>query len=129
MKVKPIFINLKRKIMNTRETLVLHALKSKQLFTGAGNDKLIDTLLAQNPDQADRLTKNVCARIPHDLAKEMEELGSLIDLNKREMITLAIVDFLQKVRDTMDEFDAWPRSEQDEGTWQISGVEPVQGEG
>lgn len=113
--------------MNTRETLVLHALKRKQLFTGAGNDKLIDMLLAQNPEQADNLTKNVCARIPHELAKEMEELGGLIDLNKREMVTLAIVDFLEKVRNTMDEFDAWPREQQDEGTWQFDAIEPVEG--
>ena len=108
--------------MNTRETLVLHALKRKQVFTGAANEKFIDTLLAQNPEQADNLTKNVCARIPHDLAKEMEELGGLIDLNKREMITLAIVDFLDKVRATMDEFDAWPRPEQDEGTWVFEAI-------
>lgn len=108
--------------MNTRETLVLQALKRKQVFTGASNDRLLDMVLAQNPEQADNLTKNVCARIPHDLAKEMEELGGVIDLNKREMITLAIVDFLEKVRATMDEFDAWPRSEQDEGTWVFEAI-------
>ena len=50
--------------MNTRETLVLQALKRKQVFTGASNDRLLDMVLAQHPEQADNLTKNVCARIP-----------------------------------------------------------------
>ena len=52
--------------------------------------------------------KNVCARIPLQLAQEMETLGSMLDLNKREIITMALIDFLDKARDTLTEFKAWP---------------------
>ena len=42
----------------------------------------------------------------------MEEIGSLLDLNKREMITLALNDFLAKAVATIEEFDAWPKDEE-----------------
>ena len=58
------------------------------------------------------MTKNVCARIPLVLAEEMEQLGSLLDLNKREIITLAIHDFLAQAKATLDEFYAWPQGEE-----------------
>ena len=96
--------------MNTRETLILKTLQSKALQAGADNG-LIDVLLSQNPEQADQLTKNVCARIPIELARDMEGLGALLDLNKREIITLAIRDFLEKAEQTLTEFDAWPKED------------------
>ena len=96
--------------MNTRETLILKTLQSKALQAGADNG-FIDVLLSQNPEQADQITKNVCARIPIELARDMEGLGALLDLNKREIITLAIRDFLDKANDTLTEFDAWPKED------------------
>lgn len=95
--------------MNTRETLILKTLQAKALQSGP--DSFIDTLLSQNPEQADQITKNVCARIPIELARDMEGLGALLDLNKREIITLAIRDFLEKADQTLTEFDAWPNKE------------------
>ena len=112
--------------MNTRETLILKALDFKNVHTGASIDGLVDQLLAQNPDQADAITKNVCARIPLTLAEEMEELGGLIGLNKREIITMAIVDFLEKAKGVMDEFNAWP-GDHDGGPYHLTAVEPIEG--
>ena len=99
--------------MNTRETLILKALQFKELHTSGSSmgGALVDHLLEQNPEKADELTKNVCARIPLVLANEMEQLGGLLSLNKREIITLAIHDFLDKARDVLEEFDAMPESE------------------
>ena len=94
--------------MNTRETLVFKTLAWKQALNGSGNGDLVDHLLEQNPEQADALTKNVCARVPLELARDMETLGGMLDLNKREIITMALHDFLDKARDTLTEFDAWP---------------------
>lgn len=96
--------------MNTRETLILKTLEFKAVNTGTNTGDFLDSLLAQNPEKADELTKNVCARIPLQLAKDMESIGSLLDLNKREIITLAINDFLDQARATLNEFDAWPKS-------------------
>ena len=94
--------------MNTREILVFKTLAWKQTLNGSGNGDLVDHLLEQNPEQADTLTKNVCARIPLELARDMETLGGMLDLNKREIITMALRDFLDKARDTITEFKAWP---------------------
>ena len=38
----------------------------------------------------------------------MEGFGSLLDLNKREIITMALRDFLDKAKSLVDEYDAWP---------------------
>ena len=94
--------------MNTRETLVFKTLAWKQTLTGSGHADLVDHLLDQDQEKADELTKNVCARIPLQLAKDMETLGGMLDLNKREIITMALYDFLDKARDTITEFKAWP---------------------
>ena len=93
--------------MNTRETLVFKTLAWKQTLTGSGAD-LVDHFLDQDQEKADELTKNVCARVPLQLAKDMETLGGMLDLNKREIITMALNDFLDKARDTLTEFKAWP---------------------
>ena len=97
--------------MNTRETLILHTLKFKQLHDGSGHSDIVDHLLTENLELADELTKNVCARIPLVLANEMEQLGGFLSLNKREIITLAIHDFLDKAREVLIEFDAMPAGE------------------
>lgn len=97
--------------MNSREILILKALQFKQLHVYGNNlgGDIIDTVLDQNPDKADELTKNVCARVPLQLAQEMEQVGQMLDLNKREIITMALNDFMDKARAVMDEFDALPQ--------------------
>lgn len=98
--------------MNTREILVFKTLAWKQTLTTGGlgslNADLVDRALDENPEQADALTKNVCARVPLQLAQDMEAVGGMLDLNKREIITMALNDFLDKARDTLTEFKAWP---------------------
>ena len=93
--------------MNTRETLVFKTLAWKQTLTGSGAD-LVDHLLDQDQEKADELTKNVCARVPLQLAQDMEAVGGMLDLNKREIITMALHDFLDKAKSVIDEFDALP---------------------
>ena len=93
--------------MNTRETLVFKTLAWKQTLTGSGAD-LVDHLLDQDQEKADELTKNVCARVPLQLAQDMEAVGGMLDLNKREIITMALIDFLEKANGVLDEFKAWP---------------------
>ena len=41
----------------------------------------------------------------------MESVGGMLSLNKRELITLAIRDLLDKAKSVIDEFDALPESE------------------
>ena len=81
------------------------------MHDGSGNQDLLDHLLVEHPERADELTKNVCARIPLSLAEEMESIGEILSLNKRELITLAIRDLLDKAKLVIDEFDALSESE------------------
>lgn len=97
--------------MNTRETLILKVLECKQLHTGGGNSQFVDALFEQNPEAVEAITKNVCARLPIGLVEDLEGLTALLDLNKREIITLAVRDFLDKAHATLDEFDAWPKGD------------------
>ena len=84
-------------IMNTRETLILKALQFKELHTSGSSmgGALVDHLLEQNPEKADELTKNVCARIPPAGARHGNH-RRMLELNKREIITMALHDFLTK---------------------------------
>jgi hypothetical protein len=97
-------------IMITRETLILKSLQFKELHSCGScmGGALVDHLLEQNPEKADELTKNVCARIPLQLAQDMETIGGMLELNKREIITMALHDFLDKANSVIDEFDALP---------------------
>jgi hypothetical protein len=96
--------------MNTRETLILKALKFKAFHTNSNGGDLVDRLLEQDPEKADAITKNVCARIPTSLADRMEQMGGILEMNKREIITMAVIDFLNQAEATISEFDAWPSS-------------------
>lgn len=95
--------------MKTSEMLILKTLQMKALNEGSDKGDFVDALLAQNPDAADEMTKNVCARIPLQLAQEMEAIGGLLNLNKREIITMALHDFLDAAKATMDQYDAFPK--------------------
>jgi len=110
MKMQPAIINPTICIMNSRETLILNVLKFKQLHQGSGNQDLVDQLLEQNPDHADEITRNVCARIPLSLFDDLNNFCSLLGMNKREIITMALNDFFDKARAVMDEFDAHPEA-------------------
>jgi hypothetical protein len=113
MTMRANIITTEYQIMNTRETLILKTLTWKQGLSGSVSGGFVDRLLDENPEKADEITKNVCARIPLELAKEMESVGDMLDLNKREIITMALNDFLQKAKDTLTEFKAWPSDEED----------------
>ena len=63
-------INYRKKIMNSRETLILHTLKFKQLHTSGSNfsGDIVDKLLEADSKAADEITKT-SVRIP------LERLG------------------------------------------------------
>lgn len=96
--------------MNSRDSLIFAALKFKRLHQGTGNQHLVDQLLDAAPDKADEITRNVCARIPLPMFEELENMSSLLDMSKREIITLALSDFFNQAKATFDEFDAYPEA-------------------
>lgn len=97
--------------MNSTEKILLGVLKFKALHQGSANGDLVDQILEQHPEQADQITRNVCARIPLELSQRLEAYTDLVGLNKREIINLALIDFLDKCEAVMNEYDAWPSAE------------------
>ena len=97
--------------MNMRETLIFKTLAFKQLEEGSGHADMVDELMKQNVDMVETLTRNICAQIPKELYKKVEFYSSVLSLNKREIITLALNNFLDQARATLKEFDANPVGE------------------
>ena len=81
--------------MTPSEKIRLQALKLKATNDGS-HPSMVDSLL-ENPANAEALKKdfrNVCALIPSQLFASLENLCGMLDLSKREVITMAISSFL-----------------------------------
>jgi hypothetical protein len=107
IEIRPNLINKLELSMNLRETLILKTLQFKSVYTGAGNDALVDMVIDQNPDEASKIMRNVCAMVPIGLSDRMQEMGGLLGMNKREIITAGVIEFLRQAQETLDEFDAF----------------------
>lgn len=82
--------------MKTVDKLTLHALRLKELnsrgFTGAD---LTEIALDQNEGLKEKL-KNLCAYISPALFDQVTEISELLGLTKREIVEMAVIDFLAK---------------------------------
>lgn len=96
--------------MTPSDTIRLQALKLKELNTRnmnvAMSESLLATALAQNPEQKDM--RNICAMISTPLFADVEELSKLLDLSKRVIVEMALVDFVTKARAIVLEIDPMP---------------------
>ena len=90
----------------TRETLIFNVLKFKRAHQHTGNQDIVDHLLDENPEKADEITRNVCARISLPMSQDLDGYCAMLGMTKREIIQLALSDFFDKARAIMDEFDA-----------------------
>lgn len=102
--------------MTPSDTLLLQALKLKELnsrnTTVEMSEKIIESAIAQNPDQKD--LRNICAMISVPMFNDVEELCNLLDLSKRVFVEMALSDFITKARGIVLEVD--PMGER-EGAW------------
>ena len=83
--------------MKPSEIIQLQALKLKSSIDGH-HPTLIDSVI-ENPANQEELKKefrNVCALIPSIQFERLESLCSLLDLSKREVITMALNEFFVK---------------------------------
>lgn len=92
--------------MDTREKLLLQALKLKELNTQGhtGGGDLIGQFLEQ--DDVKAKMKNLCAYVSPALFDEVTQIGELLDLSKRQIVEMAVIDFLAKARDVVKETNA-----------------------
>ena len=96
--------------MRTEEILLLKALKVKELYTKghSGDFDPVELLSVAEPELAKKMTRNICAFISHELFNEIEELGQLLSITKRQIIEMALIDFRQKANKIIGEVDPFP---------------------
>lgn len=101
--------------MNTDQTLLLQALKAKQLqtqgFTGPGD--LLGQLI-EGQEQVKAKMHNICAFITPDLFRDIENVAGILDLSKRQIVEMALVDFVAKANAVIGQVDVF-ESSSDEG--------------
>jgi hypothetical protein len=99
-------------IMTPSQTIQLQALKLKTTIEG-NNPSMIDAIL-ENPANQEGLKKdfrNVCALISSLQFEELEKLCNLLDLSKREVISMALSDFIPKANAIVSEVDPFENVE------------------
>lgn len=95
--------------MRTDDTLRLQALKLKELNTrGYSGPNLVDSLIESNPDQAKQKLRNICAFISPEMFTNVEGVCNLLSLSKREVVEMALSDFLEKADNIIEEVGSFP---------------------
>lgn len=87
--------------MNTIDTLTLKALQLKDTFTGSSGSFVLDHLLETN-EEAKASMRNICAFIHPDLFERVEGVGKTLGMSKRQMVEMALIDFMEKVDEVMN---------------------------
>lgn len=95
-------------IMRSNETLLLQALKLKQLGQKgySGDFDLIEHITQANPESAKEKMRNICAFISNELFDDVTSVCTTLSLSKRELIEMALVDVLEKAHKVIDETGA-----------------------
>ena len=92
--------------MRTDETLLLQVLKFKQLNTrghSLGHD-LVGRMIEDQPEVKEKM-RNICAFITPELFEKIEGLGNILELSKREIVEMALLDFVDKANKVVEEVD------------------------
>ncbi len=90
--------------MTPSEIIKLQALKLKATIDGH-HPQIIDSVL-NNPENKEEVKKdfrNVCALITQVQFEALESLCSLLDLSKREVISMALGEFIEMANDIVSE--------------------------
>jgi hypothetical protein len=87
--------------MKSSEIVTLQLLKFKELHQNS-NASLVDAVLSQNPEVKESL-RNICALISPELFNQVEEAASMLDISKRLIVEMALIDFMEKVKGLVEE--------------------------
>ena len=90
--------------MNSSDTIRLHALQFKKQLSGSGTSGvLLDSILEQDPEVAAKAMRNICALISPELFDKIEEYCNALEFSKREVVEMALIDFMEKAKKIMEE--------------------------
>jgi hypothetical protein len=92
--------------MTPSQTIQLQALKLKVTIDGA-HSSVIDSILEdpKNKEELKKQFRNVCALIHVQQFEQLEQLCSLLDLSKREVISMALSDFIPKANAIVEQIN------------------------
>jgi len=99
--------------MNTHETLLLQVLKFKQLNTrghSLGHDA-VGRMIESEPEVKEKM-RNICAFIAPELFEKIENLSGFLELSKREIVEMALLDFVEKANKIVEEVNPFPSDEE-----------------
>ena len=99
--------------MNPSQTIQLQALKLKATIEGS-HSTLVDAVL-ENPANQEGLKKefrNVCALLHFQQFEQLENLCNLLDMSKREVISMALNDFIPKANAIVSDVNPFEHAEQ-----------------
>lgn len=94
---------------HAEEIILLRVLAFKH---GTNDDSsLVDNVVDQDPR-----FKNVCAKLHQPLADKLDTVCGLLSMSKREFITLALTELIDKYENTASQYDMFePHELQQEG--------------
>ena len=98
--------------MRTDETVLLQVLKFKQLNTrghSLGHD-LLGRMIEDQPEVKEKM-RNICAFISPELFEKIESLSNFLELSKREIVEMALLDFVEKANKIVEEVDPFSKLE------------------
>lgn len=99
--------------MRTDETLLLQVLKFKQLNTkghSLGTD-FLGRMIESQPEVKEKM-RNICAFISPELFEKVENLSGFLELSKREIVEMALLDFVEKANKIVEEVNPFPSDEE-----------------
>lgn len=100
--------------MRSDEILRLKALQLKQLnTTGVSDGRFIDQLIDQSPEAQGKL-RNICAFVSPELFSDVEGLCEMLDLSKREVVQMALVDLVKKASKIVDQVNPFDQAQSEE---------------
>jgi hypothetical protein len=91
--------------MKTDEILTLKALQLKSTISGSGNSDLVDHFVAESPEEVKKSLRNICAFISPQLFERVENVCSNLQMSKRQVVEMALIDFMEKVDSIMEKVD------------------------
>lgn len=112
--------------MKTDEILTLKALQLKSTISGRGNSDLVDHVIASNPDDIKKSLRNICAFISPELFERVETVCTNLEMPKRQIVEMALIDFIDKVDLIMDKVDPFESVVTDESGRPV--MSPVEGD-
>jgi len=100
--------------MNTEETLKFKALALKAEIENESGRDLLDHFIDKNPEAIKKAMRNICAFISPELFKSVEVLCDNLRISKRQVVEMALIDFMSKADQIMKEVDPFANVATDE---------------